>query len=109
VGISPMYQFQTGKPWTPTLTYDSGKAVDLTGLSGSAFTLIIQDTRNLNTPDRNGQGTFSIVNPAAGQISYKWNVADTSILGKFQLIVQYIDTDGTTVDCDPVPWQILPI
>ena len=104
-----MYQGQTGKPWTPTLTLDNGNPAPLTGLSASAFTLIIHDARGLNVPDRTGQGTFSIVNAAAGQISYKWNVADTSIIGTFQLFVQYIDTDGSTVDCDPQPWQILPI
>ena len=101
-----MYQGQTGKAWGPTLTYDNGNAVSLAGLLNTAFTLFIHDTKAPGSPDRTGAGTFTIVNAATGLISYKWNAADTSVVGSFLLFVQYVDVDGSIVDCDPVPWQV---
>ena len=104
MGISPMYQGQTGPPWQPTLTRDGSTVVDLTGVSANSFALNIYNLES--ETNRAGSGVFTIVNAAGGLINYAWNSADTATVGRYTLQVNYTDVAGNNVITDPTSWEV---
>lgn len=83
--ISPMTAGDTSPVWNPTIQDKFGVAINLTGLVAGNFQLKMKN--EASGIIKVGAGVFTIVNAAAGIITYAWNSADTSAAGEWLLSV----------------------
>lgn len=103
MAVSPFYCGQTLPVMSLTLTDDTGAAINLTG---AALSLIIHNTQTQE--DVAGAGTWDITNATAGQATYTWASADSSVAGNFTLYIKATYAGGVAI-ADPINWQVLPL
>lgn len=56
-----------------------------------------------------GQGTWTVVNLATGQVDYNWNAADSANDGNYQVYAGVLFPSGQQAYTLVVPWQVIPI
>lgn len=103
MAISPWRVNQTLPLGKPTLTYDNGTVVDLTGYTGVTLRFVnLADGTSFT-----GAGSVAVPTPASGQIEYTWAASDVAQEGRYviQPIVQFSSGE---LRCDDIPWVVLP-
>ena len=106
-GINPWVVGQLFPGWAAQLLYDDSTPtklhpVDLTGLTGSAITLIIQpvDSNGVDVGgSANGAGTVAITDAPNGKITYPPNVAD-----QYATTAGYVKMRWKVVMAGTLPW-----
>jgi hypothetical protein len=106
-GINPWYVGQLSPGWATQLLYDDStpqklNPVNLTGLTGSNITLLIQPVdangNNAGSPST-GAGTISITDAPNGKITYPPNAADV-----FVTTVGYVALQWKVAMPGNLPW-----
>ena len=104
MGLTPMRTGDLAPAAQITILQDNGSALNLTGLSGGSFTLILHNTTT--GADQIGAGTFSIINAVGGIIQYQWVAADTATAGSYALRI-FIATAGGQQSVDDIPLTLI--
>lgn len=106
--ISPFRQGQTYPPAHWQFQDKLGNVVSLP--SGCTYTLYIYNPATNVTIQ--GQGTWSVVNLATGQVDYNWSPTDSATPGSYEIYAGFTIPNTSPVQQAftlVVPWQVIPI
>lgn len=101
--VSPQYVGMYGRPWTITLTTDSG-ADNLTGLTANNISVRIHSPTG-QMADAVSSGAITIVTANPAQITWQPTASDFAIAGSFQAIVEVVFGSGP-VAYDPITFDV---
>lgn len=104
--FTPRFVNDTANPLKITFTDNEGAAYDLSGLTGSSFSLQLHENSTLTTTT--GTGTWTIVSASNGIAQYQWASADVASVGTYNIIVSVTFPTGP-LHFRPKVLEILPI
>src|SRR5258708_3092473 len=108
MGNSPRYVGFIDPPYSPILTDDNGNPLDLTGCTGSSFTLTMVNVDNTPNTSAVCTGTCTTYADKTGKAFYQWALADVNIAGHFLLYVTVqLPNEPGPREFDPDPLTIL--